>query len=100
MAKEILIADSDKNDHEEFKKIFETTDYHLVFSENGEDALLRAKLFRPDLIIAGTALKGKDGFELCESIKANQELNDIPFILLSTVFEEVTERDCQRIKAD
>ena len=38
MAKEILIGDSDKADQEEFQKIFETTDYHLIFSESGDDA--------------------------------------------------------------
>ncbi len=31
MAKEILIADPDKGDQEEFQRIFETTDYQLVF---------------------------------------------------------------------
>jgi len=45
MAKEILIADSDKADQEDFRRIFETTDYHLVFSESGEDVLLRVRLF-------------------------------------------------------
>src|SRR4030042_5505761 len=55
MAKEILIADSDQADQEEFQKIFETTDYHLIFSESGEDALLRVKLFTPDMIIASGA---------------------------------------------
>ena len=69
MAKEILIADSDKADQKEYQKIFETTDYHLVFSESGEDVLLRVKLFKPDLIIAGAALSEKNGFEVCKTLK-------------------------------
>ena len=72
MAKEILIAASDKADQEEFQRIFETKDYRLIFSETGEEALLRVKLFKPDLIIAGLGLKEKTGFELCEDIKADQ----------------------------
>jgi len=47
MAREILIADSDHADKKEFQRIFESTDYHLIFSESGEDALLRAKLSNP-----------------------------------------------------
>ena len=43
MAKEILIGDSDKGNQKGFQKIFGTTDYHLVFSESGEDVLLRVK---------------------------------------------------------
>ena len=86
MAKEILIADSDKADQEEFQKIFETTDYHLIFSENGEDALLRTKLFKPDIIMAsGADLQGMGGLELCGAIKRDPEFKHIPFILISSI---------------
>ncbi|MEW6376907.1 MAG: response regulator [Thermodesulfobacteriota bacterium] len=100
MAKEILIADSDKADQRDFQKIFETTDYRLVFSENGEDALLRIKLFKPDLIIARLDLGEQSGLELCEAIKTNPEFKHIPFILLSNIFEEISERDRKRVRAD
>jgi CheY-like chemotaxis protein len=100
MAKEILIAASDKADQEEFQRIFETKDYRLIFSESGEEALLRVKLFKPDLIIAGSGLKEKSGFELCEDIKADQESKDIPFILLSNVFGEISDKDRRRVQAD
>ena len=84
MAKEILIADSERTDQEEFQKYFETTDYHPVFSDSGEEAFLRVKLFKPDLIIGGR--------DLCEAIKTDQELQDIPFILLSDILEETIRR--------
>lgn len=100
MAKEILIADSDKADQEDFQRIFETADYHLVFSESGEDVLLRVKLFKPDLIIAGTALSEKNGLELCESLKGDPEFKSIPFVLLLNVFEEVSEEDRKRLPFD
>jgi CheY-like chemotaxis protein len=97
MAKEILIADPDKGGQEEFQRVFEAADYKLVFAENGEDALLRIKLFRPDLIIAGVGLKEKGGLELCETIKNDPEFKHIPFILLTGMFEEVPEKDRLRV---
>ncbi len=101
MAKEILIADSDKADQEEFQKIFETTDYHLIFSESGEDALLRAKLFKPEMIIAsGTGFREMGGLELCEAIKGDPESKHIPFILISSIFDEISEKDRKRVQAD
>jgi len=100
MAKEILVADPDKADQEEFKKIFELAGYRLVFSENGEETLLRIKLFKPDLIVAGTGLGEMSGFELCEAIKADPELRQIPVILLSNIFEEVSKKDYDRVRAD
>ncbi len=101
VAKEILIADSDKADQEEFQRIFGDTDYHLVFSESGEDALLRAKLFKPDMIIAsGTGLREMGGLELCGAIKGDPEFKHVPFILVSSIFDEISDRDRERFHAD
>jgi CheY-like chemotaxis protein len=101
MAKEILIADSDKADQEEFQRIFETTDYHLIFSESGEDALLRAKLFKPDMIIAsGTSLQEMGGLELCGALKGDPDFKHIPFILISSIFDEISEKDRQHVQAN
>jgi len=101
MAKEILIADSDKTDQKEFQRIFESTDYHLIFSEGGEDALLRAKLFKPDMIIAsGAGLREKGGLELCGAVKGDPDFKHIPFILISSIFDEISENDRKRIQAD
>jgi CheY-like chemotaxis protein len=101
VAKEILIADSDKADQEEFQKIFGTTEYRLVFSESGEDALLRAKLFKPDMIIAsGTGLQEMGGLELCGAIKGDPEFKHIPFILVSSIFDEISDQDRKRFQAD
>jgi CheY-like chemotaxis protein len=101
MAKEILIADSDKTDQKEFQRIFETTDYHLIFSESGEDALLRAKLFKPDMIIAsGAGLEEKGGLELCGAVKGDPDFKHIPFILISSIFDEISENDRKRFQAD
>ncbi len=101
MAKEILIADSDKTDQKEFQRIFETTDYHLIFSESDEDALLRAKLFKPDMIIAsGAGLQEKGGLELCGAIKGDPDFKHVPFILISSIFDEISEKDRKRIQPD
>jgi CheY-like chemotaxis protein len=100
MAKAILISDSDKTEEKEFEKIFKTTDYHLMFSESGDDALLQIKLFKPDLIIAGTELREKSNLKLCEAVKTDPELQHIPFILLSNIFGEIPERDRERFKID
>ncbi len=101
MAKQILIADSDKDDQEEFQKIFETTDYHLIFSESGEDALLRVKLYRPDMIIASaTGLQAMGGIELCGVLREDPEFKRIPFVLISGRFNEPAEKDRKRVQAD
>ncbi|MBM4338832.1 MAG: hypothetical protein FJ110_04750 [Deltaproteobacteria bacterium] len=92
MAKEILIAESDRMVQEEFEKFFEATDHHLFFTTNEEEALLRGRLFKPDLMIGGK--------DLCQAVRSDQDLKNIPFIILLDMFEDLSEKDCKRLKAD
>lgn len=92
MAKEILIADSDKMIQEAFQKIFATTPIHPLFVENDEEALLRGKLFKPDLIIGGKAL--------CQAVRADEELKDIPFILLLDRFDSPSDQEQKHLRAN
>jgi CheY-like chemotaxis protein len=100
MAKEILIANSEQIDREELQKIFNVAQYHLTFSEKDEDPLLRIKLFKPDLIIAGTGPGEMRSLELCQSVKTDPESRQIPFIIVSTTFSEITEKERKRVHAD
>ncbi|MBS3907830.1 MAG: hypothetical protein KGZ49_12425 [Syntrophaceae bacterium] len=92
MAKEILIADSDKMIQEEFERIFEATDHHLLFTTSDEEALIRGRLFKPDLIIGGK--------DLCQAVRADQELERIPFIILLDMFEDLSEKERKLLRAD
>ncbi len=92
MAKEILIADSDKMVQEEFERIFEATDHHLLFTTSDEEALIRGRLFKPDLIIGGK--------DLCQAVRADQELKNIPFIILLDMFEDLSEKERKLLRAD
>jgi len=92
MAKEILIADSDKMVQEEFERIFEATDHHLLFATSDEEALIRGRLFKPDLIIGGK--------DLCQEVRADQELEGIPFIILLDMFEDLSEKERKLLRVD
>jgi len=92
MAKEILIADSDKIIQEEFERIFETTDHNILFTTNNEEALLQVRLFKPDLIIGGK--------DLCQAVRVDQELENIPFLILLDMFEDFSEKERELLRPD
>ncbi len=100
MAKEILIAVSEKVDQEEFKEILGRTEYRLIFADNGEDALQQIRFFRPSLVIAETALSEKSGVEICKAMRADRELKHIYCVLLKGVLEELSQRDVDQVQAD
>ena len=100
MAREILIADGNKAAHKAFEEIFKETDYNLIFSENGEDALLKMKLSKPALVIADVTMPDKNGKELCEMLKGDPDLNKIPFVLLGGPFDEDIEEEKKQVRAN
>lgn len=100
MAKEILLADSDEATQEEFKRIFEDTDYRIIFAQSGEELLRRAKRIKPDLVVAGADLSPKTGFEICEAIKSDPDLGEIPVVLLANIFENIPQRELNRFRVD
>jgi CheY-like chemotaxis protein len=100
MAREILVADPNKAAHKAFEEIFRETDYNLIFSENGEDALLKMKLFKPALVIADVTMPDKSGKELCQMLKGDPNLNKVPFVLLGGPFDEDIEEDKKQVRAD
>jgi CheY-like chemotaxis protein len=100
MAREILVADPNKAAHKAFEEIFKETGYHLIFSENGEDALLKMKLFKPALVIADVTMPDKNGKELCQMLKGDPDLNKVPFVLLGGPFDEDIEEEKNQVRAD
>jgi CheY-like chemotaxis protein len=100
MPREILVADPNKAAQKAFEEIFKETGYNLIFSENGEDALLKMKLFKPALVIADVTMSDKGGKELCQMLKGDPDLNKVPFVLLGGPFDEDIEEERSQVRAD
>ena len=82
------------------KKTFANTDYRLIFSEHGEDAHQQILLFKPDLVIAGTALGKRSGLQLCKDIKSHEDCKRIPCVLLKELFDGAAGQDPEDVQAD
>ena len=57
--------------------------YHVVVAQAGDEALERAMLVRPALILLDVMMPGINGFETCRRLKMHDELRDIPVVFMS-----------------
>jgi len=54
------------------------------FATNGSDALRAAQEERPDLVLLDAEMPGMGGFEVCERMKTEMELRDVPVIFITS----------------
>jgi CheY-like chemotaxis protein len=99
MPKTLLLADDSVTIQKVVGISFANEDVQLITVDNGDDALARARETRPDLILADVVMPGKNGYEVCEAIKADAELSHIPVLLLTGTFEAFDEERAQRCGA-
>ncbi|MFT6336583.1 MAG: signal transduction histidine kinase/CheY-like chemotaxis protein [Halioglobus sp.] len=80
--KVILIVE-DNIDLREYQEII-LSDYKVVLTENGKDAMDYLEKGRmPDLIISDLMMPVMDGLQLIEKVKASDKFRHLPFIMLT-----------------
>jgi CheY-like chemotaxis protein len=66
--------------------------FRVTTASSGEEALKMARQSPPDAIISDIRMTGMDGFELCEAVRGDPRLGDIPVLLLSSAVEQHEQR--------
>ena len=101
MAKKILLADDSLTIQKVVELTFSDSEYELVCVSNGQRVLDRIDAGEtPDLILADVVMPEKNGYEVCEAIKANPATARIPVVLLSGTFEPFDRDRADRLGCD
>ncbi len=79
----ILIVDDDKEVRGLLKEILTNAGFYIFSAETGEEALLKVRQSKPDLVILDIALPGISGMKASQILKQDPETGYIPVILLS-----------------
>jgi cyclic di-GMP phosphodiesterase len=85
----ILIVDDTLTGRKALELLLKQEGYRLAFASNGVEALRRAGEFEPDVILLDVMMPDMDGFEVCQRMRNDPNLLDVPILLLSSL----TERD-------
>jgi twitching motility two-component system response regulator PilH len=86
--RKILIVDDSPTERHVLNDMLTKAGYEVVASDNGEDAILKAKSLKPDLILMDVVMPGLNGFQATRAISRDPETRAIPIILCTSKSQE------------
>lgn len=87
----ILIADDEQDILEIIQFNLQQEGYEVMTAKNGDEAVEKARAFRPDLIILDVMMPGKTGLEVCDLLRMNPAFKETLIIFLTALSDEGTE---------
>lgn len=87
----ILIADDEPDILELLDYNLRKEGYEVKTAPDGNTALATARQFRPHLVILDVMMPGKNGVEVCEIMRAQNEFRDTLIIFLTALNDEATQ---------
>jgi len=88
--KKILIADDEPDILEIVSYNLRKDGYDTITAKDGEEALQKAKLFKPDLIILDVMMPHKNGMEVCKILRSLPAYQDTLIIFLTALNDELS----------
>lgn len=93
--KKILLVDDYSPTRNMYGQVLDDQNYQTIHASNGNDALSKALLEKPDLILLDVMMPGIDGYETLAMIKENPNTHPIKVMML-TAFDRPMERRLAR----
>jgi two-component system alkaline phosphatase synthesis response regulator PhoP len=90
-ARKILIADDEPDILEILKYNLVNEGYQVITAKDGDEAIEKAKIFQPDLVILDIMMPKKSGVQVCEILRAQSAFRNTLIIFLTALNDESTQ---------
>ena len=84
----ILIVDDSPTERYFLTEVLVKSGFSVSTAENGEEALLKIKVDKPQLILMDIVMPGQNGFQVTRSISRDPETKDVPIIICTSKGQE------------
>ena len=88
--KRIILVDDEPDFCSIVQGQLEKEGFEVELAYNGVEGLEKIRANPPDAIILDVMIPEKDGYEVCNELKGDDKLADIPVVLLTAVASHVT----------
>ena len=87
----ILLIDDDPDFVEATKVVLESRPYEIITALGGEEGLKKAREEKPDLVLLDVIMPDINGFQVCQQLKKDLQLSQIPVIMITSFSEKYRE---------
>lgn len=84
----ILIVDDSPTERYFLTDILVKNGFSVSTAENSEDALLKIKADKPQLILMDVVMPGQNGFQITRAISRDPDTQDVPVIICTSKNQE------------
>jgi DNA-binding response OmpR family regulator len=85
----VLIVEDEPHILLSLEVLLERAGYATISARDGEEGLRLIRQLRPDVVLLDVMMPKRNGYEVCQAVKADPELRAIPVIMLSAKGQEV-----------
>ena len=86
--KKILVVDDSPTDRQFLSELLSKNGFSVSTAESAEDAMLKVKQARPDLVLMDVVLPGQNGFQATRTLTRDESTKAIPVILCTSKGQE------------
>jgi CheY-like chemotaxis protein len=81
----VCIIDDESSLIEIYQTKFESEGYYVITAQNGEEGLQLIREYHPDIVLLDLQMPVKSGLEVIKDMKKDDEIRNIPIVILSNV---------------
>lgn len=100
MRHKLLLADDSVTIQRVVELTFSGEDVQVVTVGDGEQAIARIPIERPDIVLADIGMPKRSGYDVAAFVKGHPDLSHIPVLLLAGAFEPVDDARAQQVRCD
>ena len=86
--RKILVVDDSPTERYFLTDVLVKNGFSVSTAENGEEAMLKIKADKPDLILMDIVMPGQNGFQVTRSISRDPATLDVPIIICTSKGQE------------
>ncbi|MFN4064090.1 response regulator [Azoarcus communis] len=83
MTRKILIVDDEPNIVISLEFLMKREGFDVQVANDGEEGVHKVRAFRPDLVLLDVMMPKKNGFEVCQELKSDPDLQSIKVLMLT-----------------